>query len=222
MRRRACWPGRWRWRGRADHRSAIRRRNSQPNSPSALPPPGYANGSQIETISDFCSICIPAKNAKGDKMTQRSFIRALSHWRTESIAVGCVVALAYSQASADDVIGIRCVGYEVPIVMFPSGKVVGFASKEEPFDIHISPSRGIGWWSGSTFFIDEEHPAKLTMDTAKYTLDATRASAGEKSSEWLVLDRIAGTVTHYARIAEGSPSGELKRGGTCSKLEPKF
>lgn len=59
---------------------------------------------------------------------------------TVAIIIGCMTVFTRSRASADDLIGIRCVGYEVPIVMFPSGKTVGFASKDEPFDMHISLS----------------------------------------------------------------------------------
>jgi hypothetical protein len=132
-----------------------------------------------------------------------------------------MTTFTFSHASGDDLIGVRCVGYEEPIVMFPSSKILGFARKDEPFDVQISPSRGIGWFEGGLVQIDEEHPATLMMDPATYRLEVTRILGGQRTTEWLVLDRIAGTMTLYAQL-QGSPTETLKRGGTCSKLEPKF
>lgn len=145
-------------------------------------------------------------------------------WRrrvTESLIIGCMVVVTFSQAVADDLIVIRCVGYQEAIVMFPSGEVVGFAPKDEPFDVYISPSRGIGWWSGSGIRIDEEQPATLAMNPTMYRLDVTRNLGTNETSEWIILDRIAGTVSQFAQ-AKGTPTEVLKRGGTCRKIEPKF
>jgi hypothetical protein len=146
-------------------------------------------------------------------------------------APALAVALTCSQASADDLIGIRCVGYEEPIPRpaFTSrreNEVERFYTRDDAkFDVFISPSRGIGWWESSAAIkTDEEHPAKLVkMHTTSYWLEITtdKIDGRRKWTEWLVLDRIEGTVVHYARI-EGHQSEQLKRGGKCSKLEPKF
>ena len=143
------------------------------------------------------------------------------------------MALACLQASADDLIGIRCVGYEEPV---PRLGFTGrredeverfYTRKDAEFDVFISPSRGTGWWKSSAGMqLDEEHPAKLVkINTTTYWLETTtlvgRDQWQTKWTEWVVLDRIAGTVVHYARI-EGRQSEQLKRGGKCGKLEPKF
>jgi hypothetical protein len=141
-------------------------------------------------------------------------------------APALAVALTCSQASADDLIGIRCVGYEEPVPRWGftarrEDEVERFYTRDDAkFDIYISPSRGTGWWErGALVRVDEEHPAKLVkMDTTTYRLETT---GRDQWTEWVVLDRIAGTVDHYARM-EGHQSGQLKRGGKCSKLEPKF
>lgn len=128
-----------------------------------------------------------------------------------------------SRASADDLMIIRCVGYETPIVV--SGKMVGYAKNDQSFDIFLSPSRGIGWWSG-LFNIDEDHPAKLTIDPATYQLEAEEIFEGHKWIELIVIDRISSSMAQFSRL-EGTPSvvppsGELKRGGNCANLKPKF
>jgi hypothetical protein len=142
------------------------------------------------------------------------------------LAPTLAVALTCSQASADDLIGIRCVGYEEPVPRWGftargEDEVEGFYTRDDAkFDVYISPARGIGWWErGALVPVDEEHPAKLVkMDTTMYRLETTER---DQWTEGVVLDRIAGTVDHYARM-EGHQSEQLKRGGKCSKLEPKF
>jgi hypothetical protein len=144
------------------------------------------------------------------------------------------MALACSQASADDLIGIRCVGYEVPIprplnMARREGEAqLFYAPQDTKFDVYISPSRGIGWWESSAAIkTDEEHPAKLVkMDITTYRLEATkvhpvRDQPPDRWTEWVVLDRTAGTIDHSGRH-EPYQIDQIKRGGKCSKLEPKF
>jgi hypothetical protein len=132
--------------------------------------------------------------------------------------VGLIMFPMASRASADDLMIIRCVGYEEPIVV--SGHRI-YAKNDQSFDIFLSPSRGIGWWSGALFNIDEDHPAKLTIDPATYRLEAENIFDGHKWTEWIVIDRISSSMAQFGRV-EGAPSGETKRGGNCANLKPKF
>lgn len=126
---------------------------------------------------------------------------------------------ATAERASEDMIGIRCVGYEAAL---PHGACCGFyAPNDAAFDIYISPSRSAGWWDGAVTRIDREHPAKLEMNPAEYRLDATLGANGDRWSEWIVINRIVGTVSHYAQ-RQGSQAEQLKRGGMCSKMEPRF
>jgi hypothetical protein len=148
-------------------------------------------------------------------------------WRpclTGVVIFGCIIGCTLHRALADedDIIVIRCVGYEQPMVsFFESGKPGSYPPKTEPFDIHISPSRHIGWWSSPLIRIDEDRPAKLSMDIDHYELTATGTLGEVPMTERVHLDRIGGTMGNYLAI-KGDAVKELRRGGTCSKLEPKF
>jgi hypothetical protein len=146
-------------------------------------------------------------------------------WRRcliESLFIACMTTLTFSQASANDdgIIIIRCVGYEEPMVSFlESGKPGSYPRNDRPFDVHISPSRGIGWWSSSFIRIDEDRPATLLIDVDHYELTATGTKPPMTERVW--LDRVAGTMRNFFAV-EGTPTVELRRGGMCSKLQPKF
>jgi hypothetical protein len=135
--------------------------------------------------------------------------------------ISAIAVLSPPQSFADDTIGIRCFGYEESTVLL-SGEVVGHhIVKDEPFDVYISPSRGTGWWEGDSMaLVNEEHPATLTTDRTMYELTAKRTT-GFAITEWLHLDRLTGTMGLYSRNP-GQPTQTHKRGGTCSKMEPKF
>jgi hypothetical protein len=140
------------------------------------------------------------------------------------VVIGCVTGVAVFRASTNDenVVLIRCVDYEQPMVsIFESGKPGKYPRESEPFDVHISPSRGVGWWHGFLLRTDESHPAKLLMDVDYYELIATGYFNGTPVTERVYLNRVTGTMGNY--LAEkGNPLEELRRGGTCSKLESKF
>src|SRR6266436_7193722 len=114
----------------------------------------------------------------------------LSAWRrrlTGIVIVGCMMPLTFSQTSAYDLIGIRCVGYEEPLPTIADEVECFYAPKDAKFDVYIRPSRGIGWWRGAVVRIDEEYPATLTTDTATYRFEGSLISRGDRWTEWLVL-----------------------------------
>ena len=140
-----------------------------------------------------------------------------------SLAITAAIAtgIAFTQAAADT-LTVRCTGYEKEVIMLSSGKSVGWSKVNEPFDVTIDTTKGIGWFPGATMRVYAERPAKLDVDPDTYTLTATPdVQTGKVIVEWVVLDRIKASMKHYAQ-AQGSTTQEIRRGGTCERLVPKF
>lgn len=126
-----------------------------------------------------------------------------------------------AQPYEDGLILVRCSGYQVPLIAFPGTELLGHRIETEAFDVVLQIARGRGWFRGALIPVGPEHPARLTVEAQRYTLQAEQRRDGASLSEQVVLDRVEGTLSHSVQ-SRGSPVSVLKSGGQCRQIERRF
>jgi hypothetical protein len=155
--------------------------------------------------------------------------RAIKNLVVQNIVFIGITFYYMNIATADEVFIVRCVDYQVPIIMYPSNKVLGFTPKKGAFDIYIMPNSKIGWFQRiMPPFLSRERPARLEVQPLQYQISTSTREHFRDSefitNEWVIIDRVAGTVEHYSQSPNmpHEPAYIHKRGGICSKIEVKF
>jgi hypothetical protein len=107
--------------------------------------------------------------------------------------------------------------------VFPESPKLGLPAYWEPFDVVLDLDKRIGWFPGYGVDIDENHPAVLTVSPLSYRLDFKKEYPdGESVFEWIILDRLQGTLDGMYLQKRHHPTELLKEGGKCAKIETKF
>ena len=88
-----------------------------------------------------------------------------------------------------------------------------------PLDIILDYDQMTGEFPGRV--ISATQPGKLEVAAATYTISGKGKMAGELFEEWLVLDRIDGSLGYYYKHNPG-PTWTLGEGGKCQRVEQRF
>lgn len=137
------------------------------------------------------------------------------------IAPAALVALMGPAAGAPDApLILRCTGYAAPLVVFPSLEASGTYQPRDPFDVVIDAPRGQGWFRGLA--VSETRPGRLMTEPAAYRVEWRGIWSGRSLTEWVVVDRVTGTLGGHFTQIEGQPVAEHRRGGACVPLDRRF
>lgn len=126
-------------------------------------------------------------------------------------------------STAEDLLVLRCTGFEAPYTLGMSSQIAGWAPSREPLMLHLDVAGRQAWIGISADDKADRDRATLEVGSLHYALvrPAPRYRPADKVTERIVVDRESGALSHML-IVPGKPYEDLKRGGKCEKVTTKF